>query len=420
MPQDVARRYEDARERYAQWGVDTEAALDVLSRTPVSIHCWQADDVGGFERRSAPLASGGIQVTGSHPGLPRSPQQLREDLEMVLSLVPGRHRINLHAIYGEFAHQPADRDAIRPEHFRDWMDWASARGLALDFNATLFAHPHAADGYTLSHPDLGLRTFWIEHVRRCREIATEMGRRQTSPCLHNLWIPDGDKDHTAPRARHREWLRESLDAIYSTRADSGLLCDSVESKLFGIGSESFVVGSHEFYLAYALTRGLLPCLDMGHFHPTESLADKITALLPFFPELALHVSRPVRWDSDHVVIHNDDLSALMLEIVRAGALSRIRLALDFFDGSMNRVGAYVIGIRATQKALLAALLEPWANLDAPQYATDRFARLACLEEFKSLPMADVWAMFCEREGRSGGTDWIAQVQAYQRDVCATR
>jgi L-rhamnose isomerase len=420
MSQSLESRYQDARDRYQALGVDTETALARLADVSISIQCWQADDVGGFEHPEAALTSGGIQVTGHYPGRARNLDELRADLDQVRALVPGRHRLNLHAIYGDYSGQKADRDTIGPQHFASWMDWASERGMALDFNATLFSHPLAADGYTLSHSRSDVRAFWVEHVKRCREIAAQMGKRQHSPCVHNLWIPDGEKDLTVSRAVHRQWLLESLDVIFETTYDTNTLRDAVESKLFGIGSESFVVGSNEFYLAYALSRKLLLCLDMGHFHPTESVADKVSALLPFFPELLVHVSRPVRWDSDHVVIGTDSLFALMQEIVRADALGRVRLALDFFDGSINRIGAYVIGIRATQKALLQALLEPTSMLRDSERSGDRFSRLAWLDELKALQFADVWDRFCERENVAPGSEWIATVKTYEAEVLAKR
>ncbi len=420
MPLTHEARYQDACERYQERSVDPEAALEHLACVPISIHCWQADDVGGFEHPDAALSSGGIQVTGNHPGKARTLAELQEDLDEVLRLVPGRHRLNLHAIYGDFSGKPADRDAIGPQHFTAWMDWAAERKLGLDFNATLFSHPLAADGYTLSHQDASVRAFWVNHVQRCREIGAQMGLRQQSPCVHNLWIPDGEKDQPVRRQERRQWLLESLDAIYAEVFPAEQLRDAVECKLFGIGSESFVVGSHEFYLAYALTRKKLLCLDMGHFHPTESIADKVSALLPFLPELLLHVSRPVRWDSDHVVLQNDELNALMQEIIRAKALGRVRLALDFFDGSINRIGAYVTGIRATQKALLAALLEPTDRLRDLEQHGDRFARLAWLDEQKTLPLADVWNEFCLRNEVPSGAAWIDEVSRYETNILNRR
>jgi L-rhamnose isomerase len=416
----IERAYAVAREQYETLGVDTEAAMAALASKSISIHCWQGDDVAGFESPDAALRGGGIQVTGSHPGRARTVEELRMDLEKALSLVPSNHRLNLHAIYGEFRGAPVDRDAIGIEHFQGWIDWARERKLGLDFNATLFSHPRAEAGFTLSSKDEGTRRFWIAHVKRCREIAARMGGELRSPCVHNLWIPDGMKDHCVDRAGHRALLRESLDAIYDGDPGGGLIKDAVESKLFGIGSESFVVGSHEFYLGYALERGLMPCLDLGHFHPTESVADKISALLPFYPELLLHVSRGVRWDSDHVVILDDPIREVALEIVRGDALDRVHLALDFFDASVNRVGAWVTGVRATIKALLFALLEPTETLRTLEEEGDYFGRMALLEELRAMPFGAVWDYHCEYSGVPAGGTWIEQVRDYERQVLSKR
>jgi L-rhamnose isomerase len=407
--------YETARERYAALGVDTDEALEVLGRLSLSLHCWQGDDVTGFEHTGPGLDGGGIQVTGNHPGRARNADELRADLEKAFSLIPGSHRLNLHAMYGEYE---VDRDAIRPEHFSTWIDWAEAQGLKLDFNATCFAHPMAEGGFTLSSREEAVRTFWIEHVKRCREIGAHMGKRLKSPAVHNLWIPDGSKDLPADRLIHRDLLVRSLDEIYA--ADHDGLKDALESKLFGIGSESFVVGSHEFYLGYALARGKMICLDTGHFHPTESVADKISALLPFFKELLLHISRGVRWDSDHVVIVDDALRDLAREVVRAAALSRVHVALDFFDATLNRVGAWVIGARAVQKAFLAALLEPTDRLRAFELQGDLFSRLALLEETKDLPLGAVWEQGCLQGGVPAGEAWISEVRRYEEEVTSKR
>lgn len=420
MKSPIETAYGIARRQYADLGVDTEAALAALASKSVSVHCWQGDDVAGFEAPGAALSGGGIQVTGSHPGRARTVEELRMDLETALSLVPGVHRVNLHAIYGEFRGQRVERDQIGIEHFRGWIDWAREWSLGLDFNATLFSHPRAEAGFTLSSKDEETRQFWISHVRRCREIAAHMGAELGSPCIHNLWIPDGMKDQCVDRAGHRALLRESLDAIYERKADGEHLKDALESKLFGIGSESFVVGSHEFYMGYAMSRGLLLCLDLGHFHPTESVADKISALLGFCPELLLHVSRGVRWDSDHVVILDDPIREVALEIVRAGALDRAHLALDFFDASLNRVGAWVTGIRATLKALLLALLEPTERLRAREEEGDYFGRMALLEELRAMPVGAVWDYHCERSGAPAGRDWIERVNDYETRVLSKR
>lgn len=416
----VERSYELAKEQYAELGVDTEEALSTLSQVALSLHCWQGDDVGGFERPGAGLTGGGIQVTGSHPGKARTVGELRADLGKAFSLIPGQHRLNLHAMYGEFAGKTVDRDQIGEEHFRGWVAWARERGLKLDFNATCFSHPKAESGFTLSHRDQAVRAFWVEHVKRCRAISAFMGRELAAACIHNLWIPDGSKDAPADRWARRELLKESLDEIYSVEYDATEMKDALESKLFGIGSESFVVGSHEFYLGYALLRGRIICLDLGHFHPTESVADKVSAILQFSDELLLHISRGVRWDSDHVPILSDELRALMEEIVRAGVLGRVHLALDFFDASINRIGAWVIGARATLQALLSALLEPRARLLEAERSGDHFARLAILEEAKALPLGAVWDHYCWRNGLPVGQSLRQGIAEYGAKVSAER
>jgi L-rhamnose isomerase len=419
-PAAVERAYEQAKARYEEVGVDTEGALARLSRVSLSLHCWQGDDVGGFEPARGALSGGGIQITGSHLGRARTIDELQADLAKAYSLIPGRHRLNLHAMYGDFRGRSADRDSIEPEHFRGWLEWARQHGLAMDFNATCFSHPKAADGFTLSHRDRAVRAFWIEHVRRCRAISACIGRELNSACIHNLWIPDGAKDIAVDRWERRSLLTQALDEIYAVNYDQAEMRDAVESKLFGIGSESFVVGSHDFYLCYALRRGMMVCLDLGHFHPTESVADKISALLQFFDEVLVHVSRGVRWDSDHVAILTDDLRQLMDEIVRADALSRVHLALDFFDASMNRVGAWVIGARAALKAALAALLEPRDKLKEADLSGDAFARLAWLEEAKTLPLGAVWHYHCLKSGAPAGEAWIPDVRKYEETVTGKR
>jgi len=354
----IQKRYESAKQQYAEWGVNTEAALSALKQISLSLHCWQGDDVGGFERPLASLSGGGIQVSGNYPGKARTVAELRQDLEKAYSLLPGRHRLNLHAIYGEFGPKFVDRDAMGPQHFRGWIDWAKAKKIKLDFNATLFSHPKAESGFTLSNADAAIRGFWIEHVKSCREIAAAMGKNLGSACIHNLWIPDGSKDEPVDRWTPREILRNSLDEIYGAKHTPAALKDAVEGKLFGLGSESYVVGSHDFYLSYAISRRKMICLDMGHFHPTESIADKISAILQFSDELLLHVSRGVRWDSDHVAILDTDLIAIAQEIVRGSFLGRVHIGLDYFDASINRVAAWVLGARNMLKALLKGLLEP--------------------------------------------------------------
>jgi L-rhamnose isomerase len=414
------RDYLIARDRYAGLGVDTDAALATLGSIPISLHCWQGDDIVGFEKHTGAVGSGGIQATGNFPGRARTLDELRADLRQAFSLIPGRHRLNLHAMYGDFGGAAVDRDAILPDHFRSWAQWADQQQLKLDFNSTCFAHPKADSGHTLSHREAGVRDFWIEHVQRCRSISAFLGRSQGSPCVHDLWIPDGTKDTTVSRFEFRSLLKSSLDRIYATALDPHEMKDAVEGKLFGIGSESFVVGSHEFYLAYAITHGIIPCLDMGHFHPTESVADKISSILLFSPELLLHVSRGVRWDSDHVVILNDDLRALSEEISRSGQLARIHVALDFFDASINRIGAWVIGSRATQKSLLLALLEPTDTIRKFEREGNFFARLALLEELKTLPAGAVWDQFCASKGVPPSDRWMDAVLRYEREVLVQR
>jgi len=388
-------------------GVDPEPAMDKLKTLSLSIHCWQADDVTGFEKKSAHAAGrAAISATGGFPGRPKNIRALRRDLEKVFSLIPGRHRLNLHAIYGDFGANPVERDRIGIEHYRSWIEWSRIHCAGLDFNATCFNHLRVRDGYTLSSEDPATRNFWVEHVGRCRKIAAYFGRVLKTPCLHNLWIPDGAKDFTVTRFRHRQLLKESLDRIYARRFPASRIVDSLESKLFGIGSEYYQVGSHEFYLSYALKNGLIPCLDLGHFHPTESVADKISGLLPFFDRLALHISRGVRWDSDHVVILDDDLQNLAAEIVRAGALTRLHLALDFFDASLNRIAAYVIGARAVLKALLIALLQPIEELRALEASGNKGAFLARSESQKNLPWGLVWDHYCRQSGVPTDREWI--------------
>jgi L-rhamnose isomerase len=416
----IEKAYELAKERFAESGVDAEAAIAAADKVPLSIHCWQGDDVGGFEHEGATLTGGGIQATGNYPGKARSPAELRTDLEEVLRDVPGAKRVNLHASYGEFGGKSVDRDAIEVSHFSGWIDWSKKVGAKLDFNSTFYSHPLAAEGYTLSHRDAKVRAFWVEHAKRVRRIGAAMGKAQASPCTHNLWIPDGAKDSPVDRAGYRKRLLESLDAIFAENYPAAELEDAVEGKLFGIGSEAFVVGSHEFYLGYAATHKKFITLDMGHYHPTESVADKISAVLPFVPGILLHVSRGVRWDSDHVVTLSDELADLAHELVRSGALSRVRVGLDYFDASINRVGAWAIGARSTRKALLAAFLEPHPALLAADAANDGFSRLALLEESKSLPWSSVWDEYCRRSGVPGDSSFIASVKAYERGVLAKR
>jgi L-rhamnose isomerase len=409
--------YALAKERYAAIGVDTDKALEALAAIPVSVHCWQGDDVGGFETAGNALG-GGIAVTGNYPGKARTPGELRADLEKAFSLIPGRHRLNLHACYGEFGGKKVDRDSIEVAHFQNWIAWAGEHGLGLDFNPTFFAHPKAEDGFTLSHPNRSIRKFWIEHGKRSREIGAAMGRALGSPSVTNVWVPDGFKDTPADRVSPRKRLADSLDEIFATKLRGTV--DAVEPKLFGIGSESYTVGSAEFYLGYAVSRQKLLCLDAGHFHPTESIADKISSVLQFVPEVLLHVSRGVRWDSDHVVVLNDDLYAIAREVVAGGFLKKVRLGLDYFDASINRVAAWVIGTRALQRALLAALLEPTKALQDAEVAGDFTSRLALQEELKTLPSGDVWEEFCQRQEVPVGMQWIAEVRTYEESTLSLR
>jgi L-rhamnose isomerase len=411
--------YSLAQEAYAEHGVDTEAALGTLARTPLSLHCWQGDDVRGFEP-GAGEPGGGLAVTGAYPGRARTPEQLRADLDQALALLPGRQRVNLHAAYAELGNERVDRDAYEAAHFQGWIDWAKARGLGLDFNPTFFGHPLASSGLTLTHPDDGVRRFWIDHGIACRRIAEEMGRQLGSATMTNAWIPDGSKDLRVDRRGPRERLAESLDTIFAEAIDPALAIDAVEAKLFGLGSEAYVAGSHEFYLGYAITRRKHLCLDAGHFHPTESVADKISSVLPFVPGLLLHVSRGVRWDSDHVVIQDDATRAIFEELVRGEYLGRTRLGLDYFDASINRVAAWVIGARAALKALLAALLEPIAKLREVEMTGDFTARLALLEETKTLPLGAVWDEHCRRQEVPAGLGWLGEIRRYEREVLAHR
>lgn len=415
----VETNYQEARERYGELGVDTDAVLEQLSKVPISINCWQADDVGGFEGVGE-LTGGGIMATGSYPGKARNAEELRRDFEFAYSLIPGTHRFNLHASYLENRGSRVDRDEILPEHYSGWVEWAREVGVPIDFNPTFFSHPKADGGFTLASKDSGIRSFWIEHGKRSREVAAYFGREQGSPSLNNFWIPDGYKDEPADRLGHREILIRSLDEIFETDLPEAETIDAVESKLFGIGSESYVVGSHDFYLAYALTRGKLLTMDAGHYHPTESVAEKITAILPFTGRLMLHVSRPVRWDSDHVVILDDPTKAILREITRADAFDRVYLAVDFFDASINRLAAWVVGIRSTQKAALEALLEPTARLREAEEAGDFTTRLALREEMRTMPLGAVWEQFCVRQGAPVGPRWLDMVKEYEATVLAKR
>lgn len=411
----IQQAYEIAKERYAELGVDAEQALNTLQNIHLSLHCWQADDVGGFERNTT--LTGGIQATGNYPGKARNIDELRQDIKKAASLIPGTHRLNLHEIYGEFGNQHIDRDQVEPKHFEGWMEWAQENNMKLDFNSTSFSHPKSGN-LTLANPDEEIRHFWIEHTRRCRAIANVMGQRQNDPCIMNIWIHDGSKDTTVNRLAYRTLLKDSLDQIFQTNYTH--MKDSVEAKLFGIGLESYTAGSNDFYIAYATQHQKLITLDTGHFHPTESIADKISALLLFVPELLLHVSRPVRWDSDHVTTINDETQDLCKEIIRSAALNRTHIALDYFDASINRIGAYVIGSRATQKCLLQALLEPLHTLRNYETHNQGFQRLALLEESKSLPWTAVWDMFCLKNNVPIAQQYIPEIENYEHNILSQR
>ncbi len=413
--QNIKKAYELAVERYAAIGIDVEKVLEQLQGVQLSLHCWQADDVTGFE--STGELTGGIQATGNYPGKARNIDELRADVLKAASLIPGNHRLNLHEIYGDFGGKFVDRDQVEPEHFESWMQWAEENGMKLDFNSTSFSHPKSGD-LTLSNPDEGIRNFWIEHTKRCRAVAEEMGKRQGDPCIMNLWVHDGSKDITVNRMKYRALLKDSLDQIFFTEYQN--MKDCIESKVFGIGLESYTVGSNDFYIGYAAQNQKIITLDTGHFHLTESVADKVSSMLLYVPELMLHVSRPVRWDSDHVTIMNDDTLDLCKEIVRCDALDKVHVGLDYFDASINRIGAYVIGSRATQKCMLQALLEPLYLLREYEANGQGFERLALLEECKSLPWNAVWDMFCLKNNVPVGESFIAEVQKYEAEVTSKR
>jgi L-rhamnose isomerase len=410
MSSRIESAYTVAKDRYAETGVDTDAALARLSSVPISLHCWQGDDVGGFEKFGTGLG-GGLAATGNYPGKARTPDELRADASLALSLIPGTHRFNLHAFYGDFG---------GPEHFTGWIDWAKSLGIGLDFNPTYFSHPKAEDNLTLSNADAGIRAFWVEHGIQCRRIGAAMGKALGKPCITNLWIPDGMKDTPIDRVGPRERLTESLDAIFKEPISPTLNLDSVEGKLFGIGCESFTVGSHEYYFGYALSRHKLLTLDTGHYHPTETVTDKLSAMFVFLPEILLHVSRGVRWDSDHVVLLNDDLEALGQELVRGNFLDRTHIGLDFFDASINRVAAWTIGTRNMIKSLLRALIEPVGALRNAERSGDYTSRLALLEEQKTMPFGAVWDYYCECKNVPGGSGWLAKVKQYEKDVLSKR
>jgi L-rhamnose isomerase len=420
MSELIKKAYEIAKEQYAAIGVDTDAAIEKMKGVNISLHCWQTDDVGGFETPDAELSGGGIQTTGNYPGKASTIAEMRGDLEKVLSLLPGKQRLNLHAIYGDFGGELVDRDQIEVKHFQSWIDWCKEQGIGMDFNATCFSHPKADSGYTLSSKDEEVRKFWVEHLKRCRVISAEIGKQLGTPCVHNTWIPDGSKDTPIDRNGMRAILKKSLDEAMEVDYPKEHMKDAVESKLFGIGAESMTVGSHDFYLGYAISRNKLICLDNGHFHPTEQVGDKISSCLQFLDEVLLHVTRPVRWDSDHVVTLNEDVQLIASEIIRNDFLDRVKIGLDFFDASINRIGAYVTGTRAAQKAFLIASLEPTKKLVEYEEAAQNFERLATLEELKTMPFSAVWDYYCLQEGVPTGMDYIGEIQKYEAEVLSKR
>jgi L-rhamnose isomerase len=415
----IEQAYQIAKERFAAFGVDTEAAMARLDTVAISLHCWQGDDVGGFENPGGALG-GGLAATGNYPGKARTADELRGDLDVVYSLLPGSHRLNLHAIYGEMGGQKVERNAIRPEHFAGWAEWAKANHHGIDFNPTCFSHPKAADGFTLAHRDAGIRQFWVEHCIACREIGAYFGRELGTPAITNIWIPDGLKDTPADRMTPRRLLAESLDKILVTKIDPKHNLDAVEPKLFGIGSESYVVGSMEFYAGYTIKNGILLTLDSGHFHPTESVADKISSMLLVLDQLLLHVSRGVRWDSDHVVTFDDALQAITREVVYSDALDRVHIGLDYFDASINRVAAWTIGARNTLRALMGALLDPIDMLRKAEADGDFTLRLALQEEQKALPTGAVWDYHCMKKGIPVGASYMDVIKDYEKRVMAGR
>jgi L-rhamnose isomerase len=416
----IEQSYKLAKEQYAALGVDTDKVIAEMANVNISLHCWQTDDVGGFEKPGAELGGGGIQVTGNFPGKAKTIEQMRADLDKIMSLLPGKQRLNLHAIYGEFDGKLVDRDQIEPKHFQGWIDWAKKRGIGLDFNCTCFSHPYADDGFTLSSRDEKIRKFWVEHTKRCRAIGAEMGKQLGTPTVHNIWIPDGSKDTPVDRNTLRKQLKKSLDEIFAVKYPKTHLKDSVESKLFGIGSESMVVGSQDFYLGYALQNNTMITLDNGHFHPTEMVGDKISSILLFIDEVLLHLTRGVRWDSDHVLTFNEELLLIVQEIVRCNALGRVSVGLDFFDASLNRIGAYIIGTRSAQMAFMYAFLEPYKTLVKYEEEGKNFERLALLELLKSKPFGAVWDYYCLVNNVPVGEDYVSEILKYEKEVLLKR
>jgi L-rhamnose isomerase len=415
----IVRGFQAAKEIYSEYDINIEKAMEKLKHIKISIHCWQGDDVGGFENRES-VSGGGIEATGNYPGKARNARELRDDLDEAIRLIPGTHRLNLHAMYAELNGNSVDRNELKPEHFSNWINWASHRGMGIDFNPSYFAHPKADSGFTLASYDESIRKFWIEHGIRCREIGEHIGEKLGSTCITNFWIPDGFKDTPADRATPRALLEKSLDEIFEVVIDPKYNLDAVESKLFGIGSESYVVGSHEFYLGYAIKNKKMVCLDAGHYHPTETIADKISSVLLYVDKILLHVSRGVRWDSDHVVILSDDLYEIAKEVIQGNFLDRVNIGLDFFDASINRIAAWVIGTRSMLKALLFALLTPYHKLSEFEREGNYTARLALMEELKGLPFGLVWEYYCLKNDTPSGDAWLKEVQNYENEVLSKR
>ncbi len=415
----IKEKYELAKQEYEKWGIDVDKVLEELGKVKISVHCWQGDDVTGFEKTKEAL-SGGIAATGNYPGKATTPEELRADLDKALSLIPGKHKVNLHAIYAETNGEVVERDEIKPEHFKNWVEWAKERGLGLDFNPTIFSHPKAADGLTLSHPNKEIRDFWIRHTIASRKIGEYFGKELGQTCLTNIWIPDGYKDIPSDRLGPRQRLKDSLDEIFKVQIDPEYNLDCVESKVFGLGAESYTVGSNEFYLSYAARNNIMSLMDTGHYHPTEVVSDKLSAMLLFNEKVALHVSRPVRWDSDHVIVLDDELKELAKEIVRNDALDRVIIGLDFFDASINRIAAWTIGTRNMIKALLSAMLTPNAKLKQLQDEGNFTERLALMEEFKTYPLGDVWNYYCEKNNVPVKEEWLEEVKTYEKEVLSKR
>ncbi len=414
------KAYQAAKEVYSGYGINTDKILQTLDQVSLSIHCWQADDVAGFENVQEGLEGSGLQVTGNYPGKAGNMEEFRMDLDKAFSLIPGNHRLSLHASYGDFSAGFPGRDKIGPKHFQSWIEWAKTRNIKIDFNSTFFAHPNVKDGYTLASKDKTIRQYWIEHGKKCREISAFIGKEQGSRCVHNIWIPDGSKDITPSRYEHRSLLKDSLDKMLAKKYPADQMIDSVESKLFGIGSEAFVVGSHEFYFGYAVQNNMMLTLDIGHFHPTESVADKVSSAFLFINELLFHVTRGIRWDSDHIVAFNDQLTELMQEIVWTGKLDKVSLGLDFFDATVNRIGAYAIGARNAQKALLLALLMPTKEMVKYENQGRYFERLALFEEFKTKPFGALWDYYCLSKNVPVGESYISEIQKYEEEVLSKR